>query len=110
MRALVSLLALLSTAICAGEGAVIDSMDAPKLTAPKEKATFESVDGKFGKATKFNFENDCSGKFVMSRIRGTPEWDSAAGFSFWVKGDGSAHWGGLEFIWNEDYGIRYDYC
>jgi lysophospholipase L1-like esterase len=26
------------------------------------------------------------------------------------KGDGSAHFGGLQFIWNEDYAARYDYA
>ncbi|HYF00161.1 MAG TPA: SGNH/GDSL hydrolase family protein, partial [Planctomycetota bacterium] len=29
--------------------------------------------------------------------------------SFWVKGDGSQRFGGLQFIWNEDYAARYDY-
>jgi hypothetical protein len=36
------------------------------------------------------------------------EWDKAAGFSFWVKGDGSKHFGAMQFIWNEDYAARYD--
>jgi len=97
-------------ALSAADGAVIESMDAPKLTNAKEKARFEIVDGKDGKAAKMTFEDGCQAKFVMSRIRGTPEWDNAAGFSFWVKGDGSNRWGGLEFIWNEDYALRYDYC
>lgn len=103
-------LALVPFALVAGEGAVIDSMDAPKLANAKEKARFEIVEGKVGKAAKLSFEDGCQAKFVTSRIRGTPEWDSAAGFSFWVKGDGSNHWGGLEFIWNDDYALRYDYC
>lgn len=102
--------ALVPFALVAGEGAVIDSMDAPKLANAKEKARFEIVEGKVGKAAKLSFEDGCQAKFVTSRIRGTPEWDSAAGFSFWVKGDGSNHWGGLEFIWNDDYALRYDYC
>jgi lysophospholipase L1-like esterase len=43
-------------------------------------------------------------------VAATPEWDEAAGFSFWVKGDGSTHWGGLELIDGNDYGLRYGYC
>jgi len=35
-------------------------------------------------------------------LRGNPSWDKAAGISFWVKGDGSAHCGGIEFVWNEN--------
>ena len=42
-------------------------------------------------------------------MRGKPGWDEAAGFSFWVKGDGSDHFGGLQFIYDEDYAVRYDY-
>jgi len=107
---ILALVLFISSGLRAGEGVVIDSMDAPKLNNAKEKARFEIVDGKVGKAAKLIFEDGCTAKFITSRIRGTPEWDSAAGFSFWVKGDGSNHWGGLEFIWNEDYALRYDYC
>jgi lysophospholipase L1-like esterase len=106
---------LAATALSAGlshaaEGALIETFDAPKVTAAKEKAHFETVEGKDGKALKCSFEDGCAAKFLMTRVRGTPEWDNAAGFSFWVKGDGSNKWGGLEFIWNDDYGVRYDYC
>lgn len=93
----------------ADEGALIHSMDDLRVTEPKEKGHSEVVEGKFGKAVKFRFEEGCQGTFFGTPIRGTPEWDKAAGFSFWVKGDGSHHFGGLQFIWNDDYAMRYDY-
>ncbi|HYE99478.1 MAG TPA: carbohydrate binding domain-containing protein, partial [Planctomycetota bacterium] len=71
-----------------GDGALIHSMDDLKVRLPKEKARTEVVDGKAGKAVKFSYDEGCTGAFCMTSIRGTPEWDQAAGFSFWVKGDG----------------------
>jgi len=46
--------------------------------------------------------------FFTSRLRGGPDWDKAAGLSFWVKGDGTDGFGGLQLIFNEDYAVRYD--
>ncbi|HXX94299.1 MAG TPA: carbohydrate binding domain-containing protein, partial [Planctomycetota bacterium] len=92
-----------------GEGPLIHSMDDIKIRDPKEKAHSEMVEGKIGKAVKFTFEEGSSGAFCITPLHGTPEWDQAAGFSFWVKGDGSKHFGGLQFIWNEDYAARYDF-
>ena len=92
-----------------GDGALIHSMDDLKVRLPKEKARTEAVDGKSGKAVRFVDDDGCTNAFCMTSIRGTPEWDQAAGFSFWVKGDGSKRFGGLQFIWNEDYAARYDY-
>lgn len=91
------------------EGAVLDTMDdVGTFVAPKEKGKIESVEGKAGKAIKFSFDDACSGIFMMGKgFRGSAEWDKAAGFSFWVKGDGSDHLGGLQFVWNEDYATRY---
>jgi lysophospholipase L1-like esterase len=93
----------------AQDGAIIHSMDDLKVRDPKEKGRAEAVEGKVGKAVKFTFDEGCSGAFCMTPLRGAPEWDRAAGFSFWVKGDGSRRFGGLQFIWNEDYAVRYDY-
>ena len=67
------------------------------------------MEGKSGKAVRLSFEADNRGVFCTSALRGTPEWDQAEGFSFWVKGDGSDSYGGLEFIYDEDYAVRYDY-
>lgn len=87
---------------------LINSMDDVKVQNPKEKARAESVDGKVGKAVKFTFEDKCKSAFCITSVRATPEWDKAAGFSFWLKGDGSKHFGALQMIWNEDYAARYD--
>ena len=88
---------------------VISSMDELRWTAPKEKAHAELIDGKTGKAVKFSFDKESRSAFVTSNIKGNTDWDKAAGFSFWVRGFGSNAWGGLQFIYNEDYGLRYDY-
>lgn len=92
----------------ADNGAVIDPMDEIHFR-PAEKAKLELVAGKFGKAVKFSFGDNCRSTFCTSNIRGTSAWDKAAGFSFWVKGDGSDHFGGLEFIYADDFAVRYDY-
>jgi lysophospholipase L1-like esterase len=110
MTRYLSLAVLVCVNVFAGEGALIDSMDALSFAAPKEKGKLELVEGKVGQAIKFSFSEGCSGTFFMGKARGKPEWDSAAGFSFWVKGDGSNHLGGLQFVWNEDYAVRYTYA
>ncbi|MCW8132888.1 MAG: hypothetical protein KIS92_21250 [Planctomycetota bacterium] len=111
LMAVLGLACLLASAPRAAEGEVVNAMDENNFTAPKEKAKAELVEGHGGgKAIKFSFENDAKGAFFMGRGRASEAWDKAAGFSFWVKGDGSTHCGGLEFVWNEDYAARYDYC
>lgn len=70
----------------------------------------EIVDGKFGKAVRFSFVENARGGFMTARVRPTEAWDQAAGFSFWVKGDGSPHWGGIELIDRDDFSLRYGYC
>lgn len=72
--------------------------------------TAELVDGKFGKAVRFTFIENGRGGFMTARIRPTDAWDQAAGFSFWVKGDGRANWGGIELIDRDDFSLRYGYC
>lgn len=85
---------------------LLDSMDENTLRA-HEKVAVSVVEGQSGKALKLDFAPDARGAFVPSRVRGSAGWDKAAGFSFWVKGDGSPHLGGLEVVWNEDYTRRY---
>jgi lysophospholipase L1-like esterase len=70
----------------------------------------ELVDGKFGKAVRFSFVENARGGFMTARVRPTEAWDQAEGFSFWVKGDGSSHWGGIELIDRDDFSLRYGYC
>jgi lysophospholipase L1-like esterase len=89
---------------------VIHSMDDLKVRQPKEKGRSEVVEGHAGKAVKFSFDDASSGQFCITNLRGNADWDKAAGFSFWVKGDGSKTLGGLQFIWNDDYAARYDYA
>ena len=59
-------------------------MDELTFATPKGKGTAKVVDGKVGKAVKFTLDKDARSAFFTSRIRGTSEWDKAAGFSFWV--------------------------
>jgi len=111
LRRLFTVLLLSSAAAASpqdGANPLINAMEDVKITPPKEKGHAESVEGKVGKAVKFTFENGCKSAFCMTNIRGTAEWDKAEGFSFWLKGDGSKHFGALQFIWNEDYAARYD--
>ncbi len=94
----------------ADDGMVLDNMDEVRFKPTSDKAKAELVDGKVGKAVKFSFPDKCQNVFFSSRLRGQPAWDEAAGFSFWVKGDGSDHLGGLQFIYDDDFAIRYDYA
>jgi lysophospholipase L1-like esterase len=102
-------LALMSPAPSqAAEGELINAMDDLRFGQPKEKASADLVEGKVGKAVRFRFEKEARSTFFTSNIHGTPDWDRAAGFSFWIKGEGIDGFGGLEFIYDEDYAVRYD--
>jgi len=105
---LLGLLAALPLFAVQDGGTLIHSMDDIKIQTPQKNGHAEIVEGKVGKAVKFSFDKECSGAFCVTPIRGNAEWDKAAGFSFWVKGDGSKTFGGLQFIWNDDYAARYD--
>lgn len=108
---LLAALVTLPVALAApGEGSLIADMDTLKFTAPKAKGAAELVEGKFGKAVRFSLEKDARSTFFTSNIRGTADWDKAAGFSFWVKGDGTDHFAGLQFIYDNDFAVRYDLC
>lgn len=72
--------------------------------------TAESTPGKFGDAVRFSFTENSRGGFMAGSMKGEDGWNAADGFSFWVKGDGSRSWGGLELIDRDDFGIRYGYC
>jgi len=112
-RLTIAVVLLASFARCtarAQEGGLIASMDEARFQPPKEKGRAELVEGKVGKALRAQFEQDATSIFFTSNIHGTPDWDRAQGFSFWVKGDGTDGFGGIEFIYDEDYSVRYDYC
>ena len=91
-------------------GDTIASMDELRFAPPKDKGSARLVEGKFGRAVQFRFAADSPGIFFTSNIRGTPAWDQAEGFSFWVKGEDQAGFGGIEFIYDDDYAVRYDLC
>jgi hypothetical protein len=70
----------------ADDPATITSMDPNRFQPPPAKGRAEVVEGKVGKAVRFRFEDKAQSAFFTSNIHGTPDWDNAAGFSFWVKG------------------------
>lgn len=107
---------LLLASGCTAQQTVILDMDTPVHqpgTFGDDKApvgTIEAVPGKFGQACKFSFVEGAKPGFFTKWVTATPEWDQAQGLSFWLKGDGSANWGGLEMIDGENYALRYGYC
>lgn len=107
---LAAFVTLLAAAVSVIAGPVLDDMDEVRFRAPEGKGKAELVEGKVGKAVRFTFDKDSKSAFFTGKIRGTPDWDKAAGLSFWVKGDGSDAFAGLELIWDDDYAVRYDYC
>lgn len=107
---LVALLSPLALVRAADDPATLDNFDEVRFKSTNEAAKAELVDGKVGKAVQFSFPEKCQNVFFSSRLRGQPAWDEAAGISFWVKGDGSDHLGGLQLIYDDDFSIRYDYA
>jgi lysophospholipase L1-like esterase len=110
---------LIAPAFAADDPTIIFDMDTlrhkPTEITNKDKqkiptGTAELVDGKFNKAVKFTFVENSSGGFMTAAVRPTPLWDQSAGFSFWVKGDGSKSFGGIEVIDKSDFKLRYGYC
>ena len=97
-------------------GSVILEMDSARhrpTTSGEKKVPIgkvEIVPGKFGNACRFEFAPDARSGFFTAGVKASPAWDGAAGISFWVKGDGSANWGGLELLDGSDYSLRYGYC
>ena len=99
-----------------GGSAVLFDMDTvrhrPTTTGPENLpiGAVDVVPGVFGKACKFTFPADARAGFFAAGLAPSPAWDRAAGLSFWVKGDGSSSWGGLELIDASNYALRYGYC
>jgi len=106
--AIASLLA--GAAALAADPLLITSLDEPRFTPPKEQGRMTTVEGKIGNATQFAFDDNAKSAFFTSNLRGTPEWDQADGLSFWVKGNGTTQFGGLQLIYDDDYALRYDVC
>jgi lysophospholipase L1-like esterase len=108
--ALPCFLVLLVCGTVRGADAVLDTMDEIHFRSPDGKGKAELVEGKVGKAVRFTFNREGQSAFLTSNLHGGPEWDRAAGLSFWVKGDGSDSFAGLQLIYDDDYAVRYDYC
>jgi lysophospholipase L1-like esterase len=89
---------------------VIDALDSPSFKFSNPKGRAELVEGRKGKALRLEFPENGKSVFAMRPARAAPEWDQAAGFSFWVKGNGSKGFGGLQWIWGDDFSLRYDYA
>lgn len=103
--------ALGSVAFADDANLVIAEMDENVFrSSANEKASVRTVEGKFGAAVEFAFAEGAQSAFCTSSLRGDGRWDQADGFSFWVKGDGSKDLGGLQFIFDDDYAVRYDFA
>ncbi len=89
---------------------LIASMDEPRFQPPAAKGRMEAVAGKVGQAVRFHIDKDSPAVFFTSNIHGTDAWDRAQGFSVWVRGEGAPGFCGIEFIYDEDYAVRYDLC
>lgn len=109
---------VLATALAPRAAELICDMDTLRHRAgeftnkDKQKApvgTAEVVEGTSGKAVQFRFSEGAQG-FFAAPVQGAPEWNRAAGFSFYVKGDGSTNWGGLELIDRNNFRQRYGFC
>jgi lysophospholipase L1-like esterase len=70
----------------------------------------ELVDGQFGKACMFSFVASTGPQLFTAWINPSVNWNEYEGFSFWVKGDGSKSYGGLEFVDGNDYALRFGHC
>jgi lysophospholipase L1-like esterase len=98
----------------AAGGAVVLDMDTLQLQPgtfgpaeqPASVGTVALVPGHAGQANALSFVAGASGGFFNADVTAGPEWDGAGGLSFWVKGDGSQSWGGVELI-DESYEGRY---
>jgi len=108
--------AALSLGAVAQDGPTIMDMDTVRHQptqvgeAKVPAGTVELVPGRLGQACRFSFIEEARSGFFTAWVNATEDWDQADGISFWVQGDGSESWGGLELIDGEDYSLRYGYC
>ncbi|GEM_PF-584192 len=77
---------------------------------PVGSITPAPAEGPNGPAVQFSFRDKMSPAYISRWIVADQKWDQAAGLSFWIKGDGSDSWGGIELIDGNDYSLRYAYC
>jgi lysophospholipase L1-like esterase len=113
MRIALPLLIAAAAPLGAVTSTVIDSFDAMTVTQPASLCPLSLVAGVTGQAIEFAWQNQAGQPHqyaYATNVVGTASWDTAAGISFWVKGDGSNHCGAIEFIWNGDYAQRYAFA
>lgn len=108
-RCLLGLVGIIACSPALGADGIIDSLDELRFRVPAAKASASLVAGKAGNI-EFRFDKDSQNVFFSSSIRGQPDWDDAAGFSFWAKGDGSKDVGAIQFIYDDDYAVRYEFA
>ena len=115
-----AVLVLAAAAGCAGQAQVsqqvIMDMDtvqfSPGVFGEEDQpvGTVEAAEGRSGSACRFNFVEGASNGYFSAEVEAGPAWEEAEGISFWVKGDGSDSWGGLELVDTSDYALRYGYA
>ncbi|MBA3708612.1 MAG: CIA30 family protein [Planctomycetes bacterium] len=87
---------------------ILDTFDAMTVTQPASLCTVSLVPARTGNGIQLAWQTGSKSLYAgVAAGNGSAAWDSAAGISFWVKGDGSDHLGAIEFIWNGDYAQRY---
>ena len=106
---LVALLSLSGAGTLAHAGPVLDSMDDFRFRRPRRRARRNWWRARSARRS-VHLRQGRPKRVLHQQSRGTPAWDKAAGLSFWVKGDGSDHFGGLELIYDDDYAVRYDFA
>lgn len=94
----------------ASHGFKPSDIEDPKTKQKVPCGTLEAVEGRDGAAVRFSFRDDALGGYMARWIVADEGWDKAAGLSFWLKGDGSDSWGGLELIDGDTYTQRYAFC
>ena len=69
--------------------------------------TVKLIKGKVGPAARMHFVAESRGGYFRLPLRADSSWNKAAGFSFWVKGDGSDGPGGLALVDRKQIHARY---
>ena len=67
----------------------LSSLDEVRFKPTAAKGSISLVPGHQGQANEFKFDKDCQNLFFTSTIRGTADWDQAAGFSLTSPGAAS---------------------
>ncbi len=91
----------------ADDAGVIASLDSLRFQAPS-KGTTRLVAGRTGQAQEFHFDKDSPGVFATSNIHGSADGTARPVSPSGSRGMERTSFGGLEFIFDDDYSVRYD--